>query len=140
MTAHAPHAHAHAPSAKHQVAGGVTILGGIMLLLTGILGIVRGISGIAQDDIFVTTQNYVFKFDLTSWGWIHLILGAVAVLISMGLFRARTWARVAGVAIGGLIMIANFMSLPYYPLWSVVMIALSGFMIWALCLVRPGDV
>ncbi|MEV0692661.1 hypothetical protein [Streptomyces sp. NPDC050388] len=142
MTAHAPHAHAHArtPSAKHQVAGGLTVLGGVMLLLTGILDIVRGISGIAQDDIFVTTQNYVFKFDLTSWGWIHLILGAVAVLISMGLFRARTWARVAGVAIGGLIMIANFMSLPYYPVWSVVMIALSGFMIWALCLVRPGDV
>lgn len=118
----------------------MTVFGGVMLLLAGILGIVRGISAIAQDDVFVTTQNYVFKFDLTSWGWIHLALGVLAVLVSVGLLQAKTWARVAGVAIGGLIMIANFMSLPYYPLWSVVMIALSGFMIWALCLVRPQDV
>ncbi|MFD6327755.1 hypothetical protein ACFWOL_34210 [Streptomyces sp. NPDC058442] len=142
MATHAPHAHARTrtPSAKHQVAGGMTVFGGVMLLLAGILGIVRGISAIAQDDLFVTTRNYVFKFDLTSWGWIHLALGVLAVLVSAGLLQAKTWARVAGVAIGGLIMIANFMSLPYYPVWSVVMIGLSGFMIWALCMVRPRDV
>ncbi|MEU2599911.1 hypothetical protein ABZ678_10085 [Streptomyces hirsutus] len=143
-TAHAHHAQSqartHTSSAKREWAGGLTLFGGVMLMLAGILNIVRGISGIAQDDVFVTTQKYVFKFDLTSWGWIHLILGAVAVLISVGLFQASTWARVAGVAIGGLIMIANFMSLPYAPVWSVVMIALSGVMIWALCTVRRGDI
>ncbi|GAB2816500.1 hypothetical protein GCM10027073_55370 [Streptomyces chlorus] len=143
-SAHAHHtqaqAHAHTPSAKREWAGGLTVFGGVMLVLAGILNIVRGISGIAKDDVFVTTQNYVFKFDLTSWGWIHLILGAVAVVIGVGLFQASTWARVAGVAIGGLIMIANFLSLPYFPVWSVVMIALSGVMIWALCTARQGDI
>ncbi|SDC65348.1 DUF7144 family membrane protein [Streptomyces prasinopilosus] len=143
-TAHAHHtrtqARAHTPSAAHEWAGGLTVFGGVMLMLAGILNIVRGIAGIAQDDVFVATQNYVFQFDLTSWGWIHLLLGAVAVLVGVGLFRASTWARVAGVVIGGLIMIANFMSLPYAPAWSVVMIALSGVMIWALCTVRREDV
>ncbi|WP_055689771.1 DUF7144 family membrane protein [Streptomyces prasinus] len=143
-TAHAHHtrtqARAHTPSAKHESAGGLTLFGGVMLMLAGILNIVRGIAGIAQDDVFVATQNYVFKFDLTSWGWIHLVLGAAAVVVSVGLFQAGTWARVAGVAIGGLIMIANFISLPYAPVWSVVMIALSGVMIWALCTVRREDV
>ncbi|MCP3766867.1 MULTISPECIES: DUF7144 family membrane protein [unclassified Streptomyces] len=144
-TAHHAHhtrtqARAHTPSAKREWAGGLTLFGGVMLMLAGILNIVRGIAGIAQDDVFVATQNYVFKFDLTSWGWIHLLLGAAAVVVSVGLFQAGTWARVAGVAIGGLIMIANFISLPYAPVWSVVMIALSGVMIWALCTVRREDV
>jgi hypothetical protein len=110
-----------------------------MLMITGILAIMRGIAAIAQDEIFVTTRNYTFAFDLTGWGWIHLALGVVAVIVSLGLFQAATWARVAGVAIAGLVIIANFLSLPYYPVWSVVMIAISGFIIWALCVVRKDD-
>jgi hypothetical protein len=110
-----------------------------MLSIVGILDIFRGIAAIAEDDIFVSTRNYVFEFDLTGWGWIHLILGVVAVLVSIGLFQAATWARVAGVAIAGLVIIANFLSLPAYPVWSVIMIAMSGFIIWALCTPRRRD-
>ncbi|WP_052310373.1 DUF7144 family membrane protein [Streptomyces viridochromogenes] len=115
-------------------------LGAVMLMIAGILGIMRGIAGIAEDDVFVTTPNYVFRYDLTGWGWIHLILGAVAVAVSIGLFQASTWARVAGVGIAGLVIIANFLSLPSYPVWSLVMIAISGLIIWALCTVRKDDV
>jgi hypothetical protein len=110
-----------------------------MLFLVGLLDIFRGIMAIAEDDIFVTTRDYVFQFDLTGWGWIHLALGVVAVIVIVGLFRTAMWARIAGVAIAGLVIIANFLSLPYYPVWSVVMIALSGFIIWALCVVQRDN-
>jgi hypothetical protein len=116
------------------------IFAAVMLMLAGILGIMRGISAIAEDEVFVSTPNYVFAFDLTGWGWVHLILGAVAVLVSLGLFQASTWARVLGVGIAGLVLIANFISLPSYPVWSVVMIAMSAFIIWALCTVKKGDI
>ncbi|MFR0354980.1 DUF7144 family membrane protein [Streptomyces sediminimaris] len=129
----------HRESAKQQWASGLTIFGAVMLTIAGLLGIFRGIMAIAKDDVFVTTPNYVFQFDLTGWGWVHLILGAVAVGVSFGLFQAATWARVSGVAIAGLIIIANFLSLPYYPVWSVVVIAFSGFIIWALCVVKRED-
>ncbi|MFE2102522.1 MULTISPECIES: hypothetical protein [unclassified Streptomyces] len=125
-------------SAKQQWAGGLTAFAGVMLLLAGLLGVFRGIMAIAHDNVFVTTPNYVFKFDLTSWGWIHLVLGALAVVVSFGLVRPAPWARVAGVGIAGLVIIANFLSLPYAPVWSVVMITISGFIIWALCVVQ-GD-
>ncbi|GGT28055.1 DUF7144 family membrane protein [Streptomyces chromofuscus] len=127
-------------TAGREWAAGLMVFGAIMLMLAGILAIFRGISAIAQDDVFVTTPNYVFQFDLTGWGWIHLILGAVAVIVSFGLFQAATWARVGGVTIAGLIIIANFLSLPYYPVWSVLMIAFSGFIIWALCVARKEDI
>ncbi|GAA3830495.1 hypothetical protein ACFS5L_14100 [Streptomyces phyllanthi] len=126
-------------TARQEWAGGLTVFAAVMLMIAGVLDIFRGIMGIAEDDVFVTTDDYVFQFDLTGWGWVHLILGAVAVIVSLGLFQTAMWARVAGVALAGLIIIANFLSLPYYPVWSVVMIAISGFIIWALCVVRRDD-
>ncbi|MEU5889146.1 hypothetical protein ABZ835_20245 [Streptomyces sp. NPDC047461] len=128
-----------AHTAKQEWATGLTAFAAVMLFLVGLLDLFRGIMAIAEDDIFVTTRNYVFEFDLTGWGWIHLALGVVAVLVSIGLLRTSTWARVLGVAIAGLVIIANFLSLPYYPVWSVVMIAISAFIIWALCVVPRGN-
>jgi len=126
-------------TAKQEWATGLTVFAAVMLFLVGLLDIFRGIMAIAEDDIFVTTRNYVFQWDLTGWGWTHLALGALAVIISFGLLRTATWARVAGVAIAGLVILANFLSLPYYPVWSVVMITMSGFIIWALCVVQRGN-
>lgn len=124
-------------TARQNWAEGLMAFAAVTLMIAGLLDIFRGIMGIAEDDVFLTTRNYVFAFDLTGWGWVHLALGAVAVIVSLGLFQSAMWARVAGVAIAGLIVIANFLSLPYYPVWSVVMIAFSGFVIWALCVVKP---
>ncbi|SHI42266.1 DUF7144 family membrane protein [Streptomyces sp. 3214.6] len=138
MTTHSTHA----PSvkrhtAKQHWAEGLMVFAAVTLMLSGVLDIFRGIMGIAQDDILITTRNYVFQYDVTGWGWVHLALGVVAVIVSLGLFQAALWARVAGVAIAGLIVIANFLSLPQYPVWSVVVIAFSVFVIWALCVVKP---
>ncbi|MEV7792919.1 hypothetical protein [Streptomyces sp. NPDC087512] len=135
MTAVHPRPH----TARQEWATGLTAFAAVMLFLVGLLDVFRGIMGIAQDDVFVTTPSYVFRFDLTGWGWVHLALGAVAVAVSVGLLMTAMWARVAGVAIAGLVIIANFLSLPYYPVWSVVMITISGFVIWALCVVQRGD-
>lgn len=120
-------------------AEGIMVFGAVMLLIAGVLGIFRGIMAIAEDNVFINTPSYVFKFDLTGWGWIHLVLGVIAVVVSFGLFRTATWARVAGVGIATLVIIANFLSLPYYPVWSIIVIAFSSFVIWALCVVKRED-
>ncbi|MFE0368561.1 DUF7144 family membrane protein [Streptomyces tendae] len=127
-----------AHTARQDWATGLAAFAAVMLFLAGLLTLFRGIMAIAEDDVFVTTPNYVFQFDLTGWGWIHLALGALAMVVSAGLLRTATWARVTGVAIAGLVIIANFLSLPYYPVWSVVMITISGFVIWALCVMKRG--
>ncbi|MFF7490273.1 hypothetical protein ACH4MW_33630 [Streptomyces luteogriseus] len=120
-------------------ATGVTVFAAIMLMIGGILDVMRGIAEIADDDVFVSTRNYVFEFNLTAWGWIHLALGVLAFVVSFGLFMASTWARVLGVGIAGLVIISNFLSLPYFPVWSIIMITISGFIIWALCVMRKDD-
>ncbi|MFF4396832.1 hypothetical protein [Streptomyces sp. NPDC001480] len=128
--------HARPEPAKQHWAVGLMMFAAVMLAIVGMLDIFRGIMGIAHDNVFLTTSGYVFQYDLTGWGWVHLILGAVAFVVSLGLFQVATWARVAGVVIAGFLIIANFLSLPYYPVWSVLAIAISGFVIWALCVVR----
>ncbi|MEU6140936.1 hypothetical protein ABZ848_11300 [Streptomyces sp. NPDC047081] len=130
--------HQHSPGAL-AAAGGLTAFACVMLIMTGILDVFRGIMAIANDEVFVNTRNYVFQFDLTSWGWIHLALGAVAVGVGIGLAMTATWARVMGILIAGLLIIANFLSMPYYPFWSLTLIAMNGFIIWGLCIVQKDS-
>ncbi|MFJ9724624.1 hypothetical protein ACIRP3_17920 [Streptomyces sp. NPDC101209] len=133
MATTTPHRHS---AAAEATAGGLTVFAAVLLFIAGVLDFFRGIMAIANDNVFVNTPNYVFKFDLTSWGWIQLILGVIAMGVSAGLVARATWARVLGVAIAGLAIIANFLSMPYYPVWSLILVAMYGFIIWGLCVVR----
>lgn len=117
-------------------ATGWTAAAAVLMLFGGIMAIFQGIAAIAQDDVFVTTRDFTYAFSLTGWGWVHLILGALVAAAGLALFKGATWARMVGVALAGLSMIANFVWLPYFPVWSIVLIVIDGFIIWALCAPR----
>ncbi|MFG2225047.1 hypothetical protein [Streptomyces sp. NPDC048644] len=103
------------------------------MIFGGIMAILEGISALAKDNVFIATSNYTFQFNLTSWGWIHLILGIVIAVAGLALLTGAMWARAVGVVLAGIVMIANFLWVPYYPLWALTLIAVNGFVIWALC-------
>ncbi|MFJ9518917.1 hypothetical protein ACIRPK_11700 [Kitasatospora sp. NPDC101801] len=115
---------------------GLVLFAGVMMLIDGVLGIFQGVVAIAKDDVYLTTPNYVFQFNLTSWGWIHLAMGFVLVLVGYGVLRGAAWGRVVGIALVSVNLVLNFLFLPYYPLWSLVAIALNAFVVWALCTYR----
>lgn len=114
------------------VSGWVTFAG-VMMVFGGLMTLFAGIAAIANDEVFVNTRNYVFEYDLTGWGWIHLILGVVIVLAGFALFTGALWARAVGVMLAGLGAVANFLWLPYAPVWAVALLAIDVFVIWALC-------
>ena len=122
---------------RNALASGVVAVAAVMLLLAGALNLFRGIMAVAGDAVFTDPPDYVFEFGTTAWGWIHLVLAVVAVLAGLGLFRLAVWARVLGVVIAAVLMIANFLSIPYYPLWSITVMAACLLVIWGLCTVRP---
>ncbi|MCX5374003.1 hypothetical protein OG613_37450 [Streptomyces sp. NBC_00015] len=132
------HGHGTASSGGAWVSGW-TGFAGVMMIFGGVMAIFQGIAAIAQDDVFVVTRDYAYNFNLTSWGWIHLVLGVLVALAGAALFRGAAWARVVGVALAGLSMIANFMWLPYQPVWAIVLIAVDAFVIWALCVGTGRD-
>jgi hypothetical protein len=123
-------------AAKQAWAVGGMVFAAILLVTVGIWQVFQGISAIAKDDVFVQTPNYTYEFNLTTWGWIHLIIGAVAVIAGFGLFTGAAWARAVGIAFAVLSAIAQFFSIPYYPLWALTIIAADVFVIWALATAR----
>lgn len=123
----------------HWAAAG-TMFAGVLLLVDGVLGIVKGISGIATDDVFARINHYVFKFDLTAWGWIHLILGVILVIVGFGILKGAGWARGTGVVLAAINLIANFLWLPYAPITALISVGIDAVVIWALCTDRRGAV
>ena len=107
--------------------------------LLGIWWVIAGIAGIAKDDVFLVTNKYVFKFSVTAWGWIHLLVGLAVAVVGACLWAGQTWARWTGLVIVALSMIANFAWIPYYPVWGIVVLALDGAVIWALSIGSSQD-
>ncbi|WP_405635815.1 hypothetical protein OHB53_24015 [Streptomyces sp. NBC_00056] len=113
-------------------ASGGTVFAGVLMMVGGILGVLNGIAGIAKDDVYARIGTYTYAFNLTTWGWIHLIIGVIVAVTGFGVLKGHGWARGVGVAIAALYIIAYFMFLPYEPIWSVIAIAIGVFVIWAL--------
>lgn len=111
---------------------GWTAFAAILMIIMGFFHSIAGLVAILEDDLIVLTPNYIFQFDVSTWGWIHLIAGIIVLLAGFYLFTGAVWARVIGVIIVAFSMVANFAWLPYRPVWSVILIAAGGFVIWAL--------
>ncbi|MGH3022235.1 MAG: DUF7144 family membrane protein [Gaiellaceae bacterium] len=111
--------------------GGIAFAG-VILVLIGFFQLISGLAAIFEDDFYVVAPNYTYEVDVTAWGWIHFILGIVILLAGFSVFAGKTWARVVGVTVALLAAIANFFFIPYYPFWSIVIIALAVWVIWSL--------
>ncbi|MGH3507616.1 MAG: DUF7144 family membrane protein [Nocardioidaceae bacterium] len=121
-------------SGQHEYSGaavGLTVFAAILMVMVGVFHAIQGIVALANDSFYVVGEEYTFEFDVTAWGWIHLIVGVIVALAGVALFRGSVWARTVAVALACLSIIANFMWLPYYPFWSITVIALNVFVIWA---------
>ena len=105
---------------------------GIMLIMIGMFDVIQGLVALFNDEFFVVTQEWVFEFDITAWGWIQLILGVILIASGVGIFSGHVAGRTVGVIAAGLAAIVNFAWLPYYPIWSVIIIAVCVAIIWAL--------
>ena len=105
---------------------------GVMLVMIGVFDVIQGLVALFNDEFYVITQEWVFEFDITAWGWIQLILGVILISSGIGIFSGNVAARTVGVIIAGVAAIVNFAWLPYYPIWSIIIIAICVTIIWAL--------
>lgn len=115
-----------------------TALAGTLMVLGGLWGVIVGLVTLSTNHVFVTAPHstYYYYWTYNGWGWIELILGAVLFAIGICVFLGMAWARYAGAGVAVLSAIAHFMFIPYSPIWSIVMIAMDAFIIWALLMPR----
>ena len=93
--------------------------------MLGLFQFLQGLSAVLKDKVFVASPDYVYSIDLTGWGWIHMLIGAAAVAVGIAVLYGQTWALVTGIVIAVLSAVANFAFIPYYPCWSILVIAID---------------
>ena len=127
-----------APSSHSSgLARGFAVFAGVIMIMAGAFHAFAGLAALFENEFYAATPNYVFQFDVTAWGWIHLLLGVLVLVAGYSVLSGQTWARVVGMILAGVSALANFMFIPYYPFWSLLIIALDVFVIWALAVYNP---
>ena len=111
---------------------GWAMFAGVMLMIGGFLQVMEGLAAIIKDDYFVVGNRYVYHLNSSGWGWIHLLIGLLIVLAGVGIFSGNVLARSVGVLVAAGGVISNFLWIPYYPVWAIVLIAMNVAVIWAL--------
>ena len=109
-----------------------------IMVIVGFFQVIMGLTAIFNEEFFSATRNYALGLDVTAWGWIQLTVGAVTLLVGFGLFSRARWAGVAALVLAFVSALGNFLFIPYYPIWALVVIALDLWLIWALT--RPGAI
>jgi len=111
---------------------GWVVFAGIMLMIIGGLQALYGLVALLNDNWVVWGNGDAVLLDISAWGWIHLIIGILVVLAGIGVLLGNVIARSVGVVVAAVSLIASFMALPLYPVWSLIVIALDVLVIWAL--------
>jgi hypothetical protein len=110
-----------------------------MMLILGSLDALWGLAAIVNDEIVVVGGQGALIFDITTWGWIHLILGSTVALTGLGLITGNAAARVAGIFLVAVNAVAQIVWFPAAPLWAFLMIVLDTVIIYQLTVNWSAD-
>lgn len=103
----------------------------VLMILAGGLNIIAGLTGIFNGDFYASVNGHLIVFDYSTWGWIHLILGAGVLAAGIGLIQGQTWARVTATVVVVISMLANIAFLPVYPWWSTIVLVIDALVLYA---------
>src|SRR5512144_1132223 len=78
------------------LAAGLAGFAGVLLLVVGAFQALQGLSAIVRDWLLVLTQDYIYRFDSTAWGWIHLLIGLSLAAVGAAILAGKVWGRVVG--------------------------------------------
>jgi uncharacterized membrane protein len=109
----------------------MSMFAGLALELSGTLSFLQGITAVAHDAMYAS-PHYEYRFELAAWGWIHLVVGVALMIAGLGVLAHKSWGRRAGLAVGSVSLISQFMFIPYFPLWSISVMVLDLVAIWTL--------
>jgi hypothetical protein len=111
---------------------GYYLMAAALLILSGLVTFFSGIVGVIHGAFYHSVTNYPFYYSPRSRGITELIIGAVVFMVGACLLLGMHWARNAAIVIAVVSAIFNFMFLFIYPFWTIIVIALDVFIIWAL--------
>jgi hypothetical protein len=121
---------------KHAWTNGYTVFAVAGMLALGVWQVISGLTAVVRDGLYVTTPGYTYSFSVAGWGWLVLLLGVLIAGTGVVVLQGWSWGDTAAIVLVCLSMIANFLLIPFYPIWSLMIIAVDIIVIWALT--APG--
>jgi hypothetical protein len=116
-----------------ELAAGIGVMfAAVMMIVNGIFQVFQGLAAVMSDAFFVTLPNYVVTVDVTTWGWVHLVMGVLIAIAGFYLFSGSRAAAIFALVLAVISAIGNFAFIPYYPFWTLLLIAVDIFIIWAI--------
>ena len=111
---------------------GWVIFAGVIMIMLGFLNFFYGLAAVLNDDVVVVGGQGAIIADLTTWGWVTMLIAGVLVLTGWGLLAGAEWARWVGVLVVGLNAIEQVWIFPAAPLWAFLVIVLDVIIIYNL--------
>jgi len=114
---------------------GWVIFAAVVMITLGLFHIIDGLVAIFEKGYYlVTSSQLVVHVSYATWGWVHLVIGAIFVVAGFGVLAGMIWARVIGIALAVISAIVSLAFLAAYPVWGVILIALDIVVIYALAM------
>jgi hypothetical protein len=111
---------------------GWAVFAAFMMMLAGVFQFIFGLTAVVNDQYFVVTRDQLLLFDMTTWGWIHLISGALVFLAGISVLSGGMYGRIIGTILAFLSAVASLASIAAYPIWSIAIITIDVLVIYAL--------
>jgi hypothetical protein len=112
---------------------GWVVFAGMMMIMLGFFQAIEGLVALFKDSYYVVRPSgLLVHVNYTTWGWVHLVIGIVAVLTGFGLLAGNMFARVIGVGIAVVSALVNMAFVSAYPIWSIIIIAVDVVVIYAI--------
>jgi len=118
---------------------GWVVFAAVFMMVSGMMNVLQGLAALFRDEAYwVTLGGAVVAFDVTTWGWIHLLFGIVLIIVGALLMKGSTFARVVGIGLVSLNLLAQFSWATLYPFWALLATAIDVVVIYAL-IVHGGE-
>ncbi len=126
-----PAHHGTAPEATRWT--GWILFASFMMLMNGVIGLLEGLMALVNDDYYhVTASGLALSVNYTTWGFVHLVLGAALIASGIGVMAGNMAARIVGVVVAGLSALAALAFIEAAPLWGVIVVTVDILVIYAL--------
>ena len=112
---------------------GWVVFAAFMMMLNGIIQLLEGFVALFKDGYYpVSAHGLAVSVNYTTWGWVHLILGAAILASGFGILAGNLLARIVGVALAGVNAVVALLFIEAAPVWGIVLITVDVLVIYAL--------
>ncbi len=107
------------------------VFGSVLMMIVGAFKLIAGIIGLIRDQWLVLGFTGYRLVDITGLAIWYICIGAILFLGGIAALQGSRLGRVVGAVAAALAAISEFFMIPYYPIWSIILLVLYVIIMWA---------